>query len=106
MASMVALSVVPCFHVGYFAGCGLVSGGATEGSASGVEQSRPSVTPWLALGARAQLELALGAVVSVRAAVDLLVPLVRTRLLIGQEEAFVTGALAGALGVFIVLAIP
>jgi hypothetical protein len=74
-------TLAPCVHVGFFVGCGLVSGGVL------MEQSStdPDITeahPYVALGGRAGGELPLSSGLALRVSADLLVPLFRSSIVV------------------------
>ena len=89
--------LVPCFHQGVFAGCGLVELGAQLSRGSGYPVSASVADFYAAAGVRAALELALGRHLELLVQTDLLAPFTRTTLLADQIVVFRTAPVSGAL---------
>lgn len=77
---LVTLSAVPCWHVGWLMGCGLVTGGGMRVGAMDLQQSTRATVPYLAAGARLGVELPVLHHLRVRTGVEALGVPLRVRL--------------------------
>src|SRR5207253_1811251 len=87
-----------CAHFGPVGACGVLSGGALHTASSGFADSRTVVSPHLAGGVRAMVEVPVSGRWSVRASGDLQFRLVRVTLLVNDEAAWVSPLAFGSLG--------
>jgi hypothetical protein len=103
-SSLMLGSIVPCFHLGRFMGCGLLGVGALRGAGHSLTNAETVTLPYAALGARIGVELPLVSVVSVRVSADLLGTLSRISLReSGTGVAFWTSPpVSGAFGLAVV----
>jgi hypothetical protein len=89
-------SVIPCFHQGVFAGCGIVQLGAQVSSATGFPITYDATSFTAALGVRAAAELPLSRHLELQASADLLAPLTRTVLEADGRKLYETAPVNGA----------
>jgi len=89
-ASLVSALAVPCLHAGAFGACALVELGALQGTGRAVDVPKRDTTVLFALGARVMAEVFLASWLYLRPAVDLLAPITRTTLRIGERPVWTT----------------
>ncbi len=89
-ASLVSAMVVPCIRAGILGACALVEVGALQGTGRGVDVPKRDTTVLFALGARVMAEVFLAPWLFLRPAVDLLAPITRTTLRIGERPVWTT----------------
>ncbi len=104
-ASLVSALAVPCLHAGAFGACALVELGALQGTGRAVDVPKRDTTLLFALGARVMAEVFLAPWLYLRPAIDLLAPVTRTTLRIGERPVWTTPTLGltGSLSVGTVL---
>jgi hypothetical protein len=98
-ASVLLGSAVPCFHFGVARACALVAAGVLRGSGESVTTPKQSTNFYSALGARAGIELPLGAHLAIGAHADLLATLTRITLRLDDRDAWKTPPASGAGGI-------
>jgi hypothetical protein len=105
-SSLLALTLLPCGHAGWFFGCARGSIGSI--SAEGLDIAAPGASSalWGAFGARLGLEIPLSEIFALRIHVDGDIVATRYRLRFGEREAFRYPAVAGDLGVGLVANFP
>jgi hypothetical protein len=91
-------ALVPCRSGQVLLGCALAIGGLLHGAGEGVSDARAATGPWLALGARLGAQFALAPTLALELRADAVVPVVRTRLLVGASAVWTTPAVSAALG--------
>ncbi len=96
--SVIAGSAVPCLHRGPFAGCAMVSGGVFRAASEGLAGGRTVNGSFFSAGGRALYELDLAGPLSLRLNADLIVPLVRSSLVVDQKAVWVSSPVAGSVG--------
>ncbi|NOU31760.1 MAG: hypothetical protein HOO96_27980 [Polyangiaceae bacterium] len=89
-ASLVSALAVPCLHAGILGACALVELGALQGTGRGVDVPKRDTTVLFALGARVMAEVFLASWLYLRPAIDLLAPVTRTTLRIGERPVWTT----------------
>lgn len=89
-ASLVSAMVVPCIRAGILGACALVEVGALQGTGRAVDVPKRDTTVLFALGARVMAEVLLAPWLFLRPAVDLLAPITRTTLRIGERPVWTT----------------
>jgi hypothetical protein len=89
-ASLVSALAVPCIRAGVLGACALVELGALQGTGRGVDVPKRDTTVLFALGARVMAEVFLVPWLYLRPAVDLLAPITRTTLRIGERPVWTT----------------
>lgn len=89
-ASLVSALAVPCLHAGILGACALLELGALQGTGRGVDVPKRDTTVLFALGARVMAEVFLVPWLFLRPAVDLLAPITRTTLRIGERPVWTT----------------
>lgn len=98
-----SLALVPCWHRGAFAGCGIVGGGVVRGSGlSSDGGTHANLGPWLGAGLRPAWRIPLGDSFGLVLHGDLLAVPIRTVVLIGDSVAWRMPWLSGALGLLLV----
>jgi hypothetical protein len=97
-------TLAPCVHLGWFVGCGLVSGGVLANEAVG-PVAFTQVLPYAALGVQAGIELPLSAQLSLRASADLRVPMLHASTIAGGTTIWIQPPVGGDLGLRLVAAI-
>jgi hypothetical protein len=104
-ASVLAAALVPCARWGWTSGCGLLQAGAIDGGSSGLNNPRQAHTPYVSVGARAQLDIPIHPLVSCRVQANLLAQLVQTTLTVRTTPAWTSPPVGGefALGVVVML---
>ncbi len=96
-------AIVPCAYYGMLFGCAELQLGAMESFGGGVTDTHSQTTRWLAAGGRAGALLPLTSVLSLRPRADLVGILAPTELLLDGARAWKTSAVAGALGIDVVV---
>jgi hypothetical protein len=96
LASLILARAAPCFHWAVAMGCGLLGVGSMSGAGVGVDEPAQAATFYSDAGARAGFEVPVSDNVSLRAAVDLLAPLVKTTLLLRGTPVWSTPSVTGA----------
>jgi hypothetical protein len=87
--------VAPCFHLSYFGACAVFGAGVTRIGSTGLEGSRDGAALFLQAGGRLQALFPLSERVSLGGSVDVLVPLSRTILMVGDEQLWSSPPLNG-----------
>lgn len=77
---LTAAAVIPCLHHRWFSGCGVLSAGAMRGQGHGLNDAMAETSPHLMTGVRANGELRLRGIFSLRMYADLLLQLTRNPL--------------------------
>jgi hypothetical protein len=85
-ASTMAAFLVPCVSHRVVALCLLGGGGGQEVAGSGYLLSRSSWVPYVAVGARIEIELAMTRIIALLLHVDLMAPITRAELYVGTER--------------------
>lgn len=98
-ASLLAGSIVPCYHAGIARVCGLVSAGALRGSGKAVAAPLQASVAWAAAGARTGVDVPLGESISVGAHADLYLALSRITLELDGQDAWTSPPVSAAFGV-------
>jgi len=98
-ASLVAGSVVPCYHYRVFAGCAVLGAGALHSEGQGFTEARTATTAVFLAGARLGVEIPLYGVLFFHLHGDLLVPLSRTTVQVNQSEVWRSPPLSGVIGI-------
>jgi len=101
-ASTMAAFLVPCVAHRIVAFCALGGAGGQEVAGSGFILSRESWVPYVAFGARIELQLAVSRAMAVLVHVDVLAPVTRAELYVGTERpvrVYRSAAVASSLGV-------
>ncbi len=80
-----------------------MAAGAEQSSGTGGVSQSPVATPYFALGGRLTAELPLWRALSLRGQADLLVPLVRTEVMVGGAVAWLSPEVSGALALVLVV---
>jgi hypothetical protein len=93
--------VAPCFHVRWFGACGLVGGGVTRVTSTGLEGSKDGSAPFFQLGGRVQAMFELSRLISLGGSVDVLAPVTRAVVMVGDEQLWTTPALNASAGLFV-----
>jgi hypothetical protein len=97
-AALFTGSLVPCWHAGAVAACGLGSFGALWGSGTGVPHPKQQVTPFAAAGLRLGVDLPLAGAFSATFHGDLAATLIRTTLQLDGRDVWTTPRSTAALG--------
>jgi hypothetical protein len=88
--------LAPCVHfLSYFGACGVVGAGVTRVTSTGLEGSRDGSSLFLQAGGRVQALFPLSPHIALGGSVDVLVPLARTILLVGDEQLWSTPPVNG-----------
>jgi hypothetical protein len=95
-------SLVPCRSSGIVLGCALVAAGLVHGAGREIPEARAATGPWVGLGGRLGVRVPVGSALALEARADVVVPVVRTRLLVGQAAVWTTPAVSGALGLAVI----
>ncbi len=105
-ASLLVISLAPCFHTGVAMGCALVGMGQLYGQGEGVTSPRSDGSLYANAGARLGLEFPLASKMSLRVRVDGLVPLTHTRLELNGSEVWSTPPVAVTAGAGVLFHFP
>jgi hypothetical protein len=105
-STLLYLEGVPCIREGVFGACALGALGASEASSQGIPSATQGGAPFVALGGRALIDLPLFKGFFARAQADLLVPLVRTSLVVSLTQQWVMPTLLPSLGLALVAELP
>jgi len=105
-ASLLVISVAPCFHVGVAMGCVLAGMGQLSGQGEGVSSPRSDGSLYANAGARVGLEFPLVSHLSLRVRLDGLVPLTHTRLVLNGAEVWSTPPFAATAGAGVLVHFP
>ncbi|MHB1845113.1 MAG: hypothetical protein ACYCWW_09800 [Deltaproteobacteria bacterium] len=87
--------IAPCRRFGSLGACAVVALGAQTGQAAGLPGALQRSAPFAAVGARGLFELLVAGPFSLRGSLELLAPLTRENVLVGDNLAFTTPPLAG-----------
>jgi hypothetical protein len=98
VASLLEATAVPCWHRSYFGVCSLLSAGTLEGKGEELMGARSVSSPYVALGARLQVAVPREARFAAAVHLDLMVPVVRTTLFVGNEPVWTLSPVALSLG--------
>ena len=93
-------SVVPCFHLGRFGLCGVLSAGAMQVTGE-ISETRRETSPLVLAGARFKADIALSSLISLQPFIDVQAVLTRVTVLSGSTPVWVTPPVAGATGLAI-----
>lgn len=98
---LVVASLMPCLHYGPLGGCAVVTAGAVFARASGFASAGAGRTPYVAGGLRASFEWPLFGAgpsgdITVRLSAELMLPLTRTALHVGDDEVWSTPPASGS----------
>jgi hypothetical protein len=105
-SALLFLEVAPCIHAGVFGACGLGALGASEASSQQIPNATQGGAPFAALGGRALVDLPLFKGFWARAQADLLVPLVRTSLVVSLNQEWTMPTLLPSFGLALVAELP
>lgn len=103
-SALVVGELTPCLSVPIaggrlaFSPCGVLAAGALIAEGHGFLVSYRTVTPYVAAGGRASLELPLGRIFALALHADLLAAITRPRLLVGDSSVWAVPPVAGAFG--------
>jgi hypothetical protein len=97
-ASLLEVSLVPCFHAGLVVACGLGSLGSLRGVGSGVPLPRDAATLFGAAGLRLGVELPISRALSLAFHGDLAATLTRTTLMLADRPVWTTPLVSGVVG--------
>lgn len=97
----VAGLLAPCFHLSVFGACAVIGAGATRVWSEGLVGSSDTVVPFVQGGGRLQVLFPVSERFSLGGSVDLLVPITRAVLRVGDERLWVTPPFNGSLGLFV-----
>jgi hypothetical protein len=98
-ASLLAGSMVPCFHLAPAFGCAVVEVGRVDATSVGTSTPKDAAGLWMGAGGRAGIELNLGRDWLLRGYGELLGTVVRDTLLIGGAPAYAFPPVSGDLGI-------
>jgi hypothetical protein len=105
-ASVLAAALVPCARWHWTSGCALIQAGEIDGGSSGLDNPRQAHTPYVAVGARAQLDIPVHPLVTCRVTADLLAQLVQTTLTVGTTPAWTSSPVGGGLALGVAIKLP
>ncbi len=105
-ASLLVISLAPCFHAGVAMGCAIVGVGQLSGQGEGVSSPRSDGSLYANAGARLGLEFPLISSMALRVRVDGLVPLTHTRLELSGSEVWSTPPVAVTAGAGVMFHFP
>ena len=97
-SSILAVGLAPCLHRGMVLGCLLAQMGTIAAEGRGLDQPRQDHSLYVALGARAGLEIHLGASLFLRPHLDVLAPLHRAVFFVDARPVWTAPSLSGSLG--------
>jgi hypothetical protein len=100
--SLLTGSLVPCFHFGIAAGCALAIAGVFRSSGHDLVDARQVTLPFIAVGARAALELPLATWFVFRFHGDVIAPLTETVLRVSGQDVWSSPTVSAALGMALV----
>jgi hypothetical protein len=95
-------ALVPCRRLGWLTGCAFGAAGAVHGEGQGLPQARSATGPWLGVGGRLGVRIPLGPAAVLETHADAVVPVLRTRLLVGEAAVWTTPPAAGSIGLTLV----
>jgi len=101
--STMAASVAPCLHLQMLGACVLASAAALRGSGHDLDNAQRVTTSVYAVGARVMGELPGTTSLRLRVHLDVLAPLVRTTLTVGNEPAWISPPVSAAAGLDMVI---
>ena len=93
-SSLIAVSLLPCFHVGVVHGCAVGTLGSLSATATDIARSNREQTLFAAAGVRGGVEWWFAANLGVQAHADVLAPITRTTLQIDGRDAWTTSPVA------------
>ena len=102
--SRASAALVPCRRFGSLIGCALGAAGLVRGEGEGIPQARAATGPWLGVGGRLGARIPLGPALVIEAHADAMVPVLRTRLLVGEAAVWTTPPAAGSIGLTVIRA--
>jgi hypothetical protein len=105
-SALLFLEMAPCVHAGVFGACGLGALGASQASSHQIPNENQGSAPFAALGGRALVDLPLFKGFWARGQADLLVPLVRTSLVVSNEQRWTMPTLLPSFGLALVAELP
>jgi hypothetical protein len=94
-------ALLPCRSHRLLLGCAMVGVGLLHGAGVAIPEARSATGPWIGVGGRLGARFPLASALSLEARADVVIPVLRTRLLVGQAAVWTTPAVSGALGVAI-----
>jgi hypothetical protein len=97
-AGTLAATVAPCARQGLFGACALATVEALRGSGQDLNNARQVTSLFGAVGARAIVEFPRQGAVAFRVHVDVVSPLTRTTLKVGDNAVWTSPPITGALG--------
>jgi hypothetical protein len=100
--TLIVGSAAPCFHAGWFVGCGLVAGGALVGEWTGTSGARQA-SPYVAAGARLGVEVPITPRFALRGSGDVLVPVSRRPVAVEKFDGWTPPPAGFALGARLVI---
>ncbi|HUB09090.1 MAG TPA: hypothetical protein VMB50_18920 [Myxococcales bacterium] len=108
--SLLMVTLVPCYRLGIFGACALVSAGVQEATSQGLPVTNHVVSPYAAVGARALAEIPLGRWLALEIAVDVRAPTQQTTYTVngkvdGQTD-WVTPPVSGSLALGLAFRLP
>lgn len=98
-------SVVPCAHLGRFAGCAVASFGALQVTGELTPPAHRESSPLVLFGVRGELEVPLASRLALKPFAEVQVVVTRTTVVSGEAPVWVTAPVAGSVGVAIDLLI-
>ena len=93
-SSLIAVSLLPCFHMGVVHGCAVGTLGSLSATATDIARSNREQTLFAAAGVRGGVEWWFAANLGVQAHADVLAPITRTTLQIDGRDAWTTSPVA------------
>jgi hypothetical protein len=105
-STLLFLEAVPCLRAGVFGACGLGALGASEASSHQIPNATQGGAPFAALGGRVLVDLPLFRGFWARGQADLLVPLVRTSLVVSLSQEWTMPTLLPSFGLALVAELP
>jgi hypothetical protein len=103
--SLLVAELVPCYHFGVLGACGLIGAGTQRSTGVGLEPSHSSSDPYLALGARVCVDLAITSWLWVRPEVDLWFPTTSITLTVADHQEWTSSAFSPVVGIALVVAL-
>ncbi len=105
-ATLLSGALVPCFRYGWFHACAVGRVGVLQGRSPSVEHPSLGSSIIGSLGLRAALSVPLGSIFRLTPRAELVVPLVRTTLLVNASPAWTAPAIGGHFGLEVGLSTP
>ena len=105
-ASLLVISLAPCFHAGVAMGCAMMGMGQLAGKGEGVSAPRSDASLYANAGVRLGLEFPLLSMIALRLRIDALAPLTHTRLELNGAEVWSSPPLAVTAGAGVMFHFP